>query len=214
MEEGAWEDGDGSLTYAVTDLTNGTGYDVQVRAADENDVDGAWSSTTSATPEDHGNSRIYATSVTADARVWGVIAPTDDEDYFRFTVSGTTDFWIYTLGDLNTAGELQDSDGASVASSDYGGVLPNPDNFFIWRKLQSGTYYIKVTGYGSDETPYILRVRTIADTSSRSNAAALSINGFASGTIDPEEDEDYFKLQLSQTTEVAIRASRIPGYGW
>ena len=177
---------------------------------DEGDVNGAWSATTSATPEDHGDNRTDATRITADARIWGAIDPTDDEDYFRFSVSGTADFWIYTLGDLDTVGELLDSNGIPIASGDYGAVLPNPDNFFLWLKLQSGTYYIKVTGFGSTDEPYVLRIRQFTDTTTRSNAATLSINGFASGTIDPEEDADYFKLVLSETTEVAIRASGFP----
>ena len=210
VEEDAWEDGGGSLTYAITGLTNDTGYDVQVRAVDENDVNGAWSTTSSATPEDHGNTRADATSITTDARIWGAFDPTNDEDYFRFSVSGTADFWIYTLGDLDTVGELLDSSGNPIASDDYGAVLPNPDNFFLWRKLQSGTYYIKVTGFGSTDEPYVLRIRQFTDTTSRSNAATLSINSFASGTIDPEEDSDYFKLVLSETTEVVIRASGFP----
>ena len=144
--------------------------------------------------------------------MWGAIDPTDDEDYFSFSVSSTADYWIYTLGDLDTVGELLDSNGMSVdISDDYGGVLPNPDNFFMWRKLQSGTYYIKVTGYGSTDEPYILRIREFTDTTSRSNAATLEIStALANGTIDPEDDEDYFKLELSETTEVAIRASGFP----
>ena len=56
----------------------------------------------------------------------------------------------------------------------------------------------------------MLRLRRFADTTSRSNAATLNINGFTSGTIDPEEDSDYFKLVLSETTEVVIRASGFP----
>ena len=36
------------------------------------------------------------------------------------------------------------------------------------------------------------------------------LDGFAAATIDPENDEDYFKLELSQETEVAIRASGFP----
>ena len=199
-----------ALQYTVTGLTNGTEYDVQVRAVDVDDVDGAWSATTSATPADHGDSRTDATSVTAGARVWGAIDPADDEDYFSFSVSGTADYWIYTLGDLDTVGELLDSGGMSIDINDRGSVLPNPDNFFLWSKLQSGTYYIKVTGYGPTDEPYILRIREFTDTTSRSNAATLEINGSASGTIDPEDDDDYFKLELSETTEVAIRASGFP----
>ena len=210
VEVDAWKDGGGSLTYAVTGLTNGTEYDVQVRAVDVDDVDGAWSATTSATPADHGNTRAAATSVTAGARVWGAIDPADDEDYFSFSVPRTADYWIYTLGDLDTVGELFDNTGMSIDINDRGSVLPNPDNFFLWRKLQTGTYYIKVTGYGSTDEPYILRVREFTDTTSRSNAATLAIDGFASGTIDPEYDQDYFKLELSQSTEIAIRASGFP----
>ena len=210
VAEDAWGDGGGSLAYAVTGLTNGTEYDVQVRAVDEDDVDGAWSATTSATPADHGDTQATATIVSPDARVWGVIDPAEDEDYFSFSVSTTADYWIYTLGDLDTVGELLDSNGMSVDTSDRGGVLPNPDNFFLWQRLQSGTYYIKVTGYGPADEPYILRIREFRDTTSRSNAATLNINGSASGTIDPEDDEDYFKLELSAATEVAIRASGFP----
>ena len=210
VKEDAWEDGDGSLAYTIPGLTNGTEYDVQVRAVDEKDADGMWSATTSATPADHGDTRADATSVTAGARVWGTIDPTDDEDYFRLSVSRTADYWIYTLGDLDTVGELLDSNGMSLDTSDRGGALPNPDNFFLWQRLQSGTYYVKVTGYGSTDEPYTLRIREFTDTTSRSNAATLSIDGSASGTIDPEDDDDYFKLELSETTEVALRASGCP----
>ena len=210
VEEDAWEDGGGSFAYTVTGLTNGTEYDVQVRAVDEDDVDGAWSATTSATPADHGDTRAAATSVTAGANVWGAIDPAADEDYFSFSVSSTADYWIYTLGDLDTVGELLDSNGMSIESNDYGAVWPNPDSFFLWHRLQSGTYYLKVTGYESTDEPYILRVREFRDTTSRGNAATLAIDGFASGTIDPKDDEDYFKLKLSETTEVAIRTSGFP----
>ena len=86
-EEDAWKEGGGGLAYAVTGLTNGTEYDVQVRAVDEDDVDGAWSATTNGTPADHGDERVDATSVSAGARVWGVIDPAADEDYFSFSVS-------------------------------------------------------------------------------------------------------------------------------
>ena len=209
-EEDAWKEGGGGLAYAVTGLTNGTEYDVQVRAVDEDDVDGAWSATTNGTPADHGDERVDATSVSAGARVWGVIDPAADEDYFSFSVSKTADYWIYTLGNLDTVGELLDSNGMSVESDDYGAVLPNPDNFFLWQRLQSGTYYIKVTGFGPTDEPYILRIREFTDTTSRSNAATLNLDSSASGTIDPEEDEDYFKLELSAATEVAIRASGFP----
>ena len=210
VEEDAWEDGGGSLAYAITGLTNGTEYDVQARAVDKDDVDGAWSATTSATPADHGNTRAAATSVTAGARVWGAIDPASDEDYFSFSVSSTADYWIYTLGDLDTVGELFDNTGMSIDISDRGGLLPNPDNFFLWYRLQSGTYYIKVTGFGPTDEPYVLRIREFTDTTSRSNAATLNLNSSASGTIDPDDDEDYFKLELSRGNGSCHSLLRVP----
>ena len=210
VAEDAWQEGEGSLTHAVTGLTNDTGYDVQVRGIDEDDVNGAWSATTSATPGDHGGTRTDATSVSAGDRVWGVIDPTDDEDYFTFTVSSTADYWIYTLGDLDTVGDLLDGDGELIKSSDYGRVLPNPDAFFLWDKLQPGTYYVKVTGFGATDEPYTLRVREFTERTGWPTAVPLNLDGSASGTIDPENDFDFFRIQLTETTEVAIRASGFP----
>ena len=127
VEEGAWKEGSGSLAYAVTGLTNGTEYDVQVRAVDEDNVDGAWAATTSATPADHGDTQVAATTIfSPDASVWGAIDPADDEDYFSFSVSSTADYWIYTLGDLDTVGELLDSGGMSIKSNDRGGAAAQP----------------------------------------------------------------------------------------
>ena len=80
----------------------------------------------------------------------------------------------------------------------------------MWRKLQSGTYFIKVTGYGPTDEPYILRVREFTDTTSRSNAATLNLNGSASGTIDPEDDDDYFKLELSRDNGSRHSRLRVP----
>ncbi len=210
VEGDVWEDGDGSLTHAITGLTNGLGYHVQVRAADDDDVDGVWSDTSTAIPRDHGNTRTDATIVAVGSRVWGVIDPSDDVDYFSFTVSNTADYWVYTTGDLDTVGELLDSDGNLLKADDYGSVLPNPDAFFLWYKLSSGTYYVKVTGFGDADTPYILRIRDFQERSGWSTAAALPINGSSSGTIVPEDDTDFFKLQLTETTEVAIRSSGFP----
>ena len=110
VEEDAWEDGGGSLAHAVTGLTNGTEYDVQVRAVDVRRCRRrlvGHNRRNSRGPRQH--SRIDATSVTAGASVWGAIDPAADEDYFSFSVSRTADYWIYTLGDLDTVGELLDS---------------------------------------------------------------------------------------------------------
>ena len=51
----------GSLEYTATGLSNGTEYDVQVRAVNANG-DGPWSLTATGTPDDHGDTLETATA--------------------------------------------------------------------------------------------------------------------------------------------------------
>ena len=149
----------GRQEYGITGLTNGVAYDVQVRAVDSYG-DGAWSATASATPADFADALADAGELTLQTessgklhplgslRYWGKIDPSSDEDYFKLVLTDTqvpvdVGFWIYTLGDLDTVGELLDDAGETIESDDFGGVLPNPENFFIWRTLKAGTYYIQ-----------------------------------------------------------------------
>ena len=75
----------GSLHGVLPGLANGTGYDVQVRAA--SDTDGAWSSTSTGTPAEHGNSTGAATTLTLGTPLGGAIDPGTDEDYFKLVLS-------------------------------------------------------------------------------------------------------------------------------
>ena len=161
VEDDAWTSG--ALRYAVTGLTNGVGYDVQVRAVTDG-VDGPWSAAGSGTPADHGDTLAAATTVAPDTRVSGLIHSAGDADYFKFVLSKQVDVWIYTTGELDSVGDLLDSKGLSIDSNDDGRVSPNPRNFFLWRTLAAGTYYVKVVGFEASQGPYVLRVRTFADT--------------------------------------------------
>ena len=207
VEDDAWMSG--ALRYAVTGLTNGVGYDVQVRAVNDG-VDGPWSAAGSGTPADHGDTLAAATTVAPDTRVSGFIQSAGDADYFKFVLSRQVDVWIYTTGALDSVGDLLDSKGLSIDSNDDGRVSPNPRNFFLWRTLAAGTYYVKVVGFEASQGPYVLRVRTFVDTRSRSDAAELKLGGLASATIDPDDDVDYFRLELSEAADVVIRSSGFP----
>ena len=224
VDDDAWTVG--RQEYGITGLINGVAYDVQVRAVDSYG-DGAWSDMVSATPADFGNDTDNATELTLQTessgklhprgslRYWGKIDSSRDEDYFKLVLTDTqvptpVGFWIYTLGDLDTVGELLNEDGEVIESDDFGGVLPDPENFFIWHTLEAGTYYIKVAGYGTETGDYVFRVRTFTDTTRRSNATELKLGGSASGMIDPENDQDYFKLELSETADVILRGSGFP----
>ena len=206
VEDDAWTAGSGDLKYAVADLTNGVRYDVQVRAVDST-TDGPWSATASETPADYGDSQDSATTLAPDTEVWGTIDPGGEEDYFKLQLSKTVGVWIFTTGDLDTEGALLDSSGLPITGNDDGNVGSGPLNFFIWRTLDAGTYYVKVNGSRSSGGAYVLRTRTFTDTTGRTNAEKLELGGSASGILDPGGDADYFRLDLAENAEVVIRST-------
>ena len=133
----------GSLHGVLPGLANGAGYDVQVRAA--SDTDGAWSSTSTGTPAEHGNSTGAATTITLGTPLGGAIDPGADDDYFKLVLSSATTILIRTSGDLDTVGELLDNGGSQLDMNDDGDLPESPANFLIWRAARAGTYYVKVS---------------------------------------------------------------------
>ena len=200
----------GSLTYTIAGLPENTEYDVQVRAVNATG-DGAWSATTTGTTQDHGDTTATATSLTLDTDMAGAIASGTDADYFTFTLTQKTHLFIWTTGELDTVGELQDSSGTELASNDDNPFSADdplasaPSNFFLWKTLAAGTYYIKVTAYGGTTGAYVLRTRATVDSSSSADAHAITLDsdGIAveRGILKPDvghnPDSDYFTLTLS-----------------
>ena len=213
VEDPAWESGDGALSTTISGLTDSTEYDVQVRAVNANG-DGDWSATETGTP-DHGDSASEATSLVLDTDTEGVIDPGTDVDYFTFRLTRETGIRIWTTGDLDTVGELQNSSGTVIDSDDDGPFSSAPLSFFMWQTLARGTYRIKVSSYGEATGSYVLRTRTMVDTSSISNAQEITFNsagnGAQSGLIGPGGDTDYFKIELSEATDLVIRTTGLVG---
>ncbi len=213
VEDDAWKSGDGALSYTISGLTDSTEYDVQVRAVNANGA-GDWSATETGTP-DHGDSASEATSLTLDTQMEGVIDPGTDVDYFTFTLNQETGILIRTLGDLDTVGELQNSSGAVIDGNDDGPFSDTPLGFFMWQTLAAGTYRIKVSSYEDATGSYVLRTRTIVDTSGIANAQEIAFdsdgNGAANGLIDTGDDTDYFTFTLSETTDIVIRTTGLVG---
>ena len=209
-EDDAWKSGDGALSYTISGLTDSTEYDVRVRAVNESDA-GDWSTTVTGTTSDHSDTISEATSLPLDTPLEGVIDPGTDVDYFTFRLTRETGLLIWTAGDLDTVGELQNSSGTVIDSDDDGPLSSAPLNFFMWQTLAAGTYRIKVSSYGDDTGSYVLRTRTMVDTSSISDAQEITFdsdgNGFTNGLIDPGGDTDYFKFTLSETADIVIHTT-------
>ena len=218
VEDDAWTAG--SLTSTIAGLPDSTGYDVQVRAVNASG-DGAWSSTATGTTLDHGDMAATATALTLDTPQGGGIEPGTDVDYFTFTLTQETGLLIWTAGDLDTVGELQDSSGTVLTSnddnlfSDDDPLSSAPSNFFVWHTLAAGTYSIKVTSYGGATGSYVLHTRAIVDSSGTADAHEITLDsdgrsverGILAPGIGPSRDRDYFTLTLSATTEVIMHTT-------
>ena len=106
--------------------------------------------------DDHDDDRASATRVALPSETSGEIDPSDDEDWFRFEVTASGDVVAETSGVLDTIGALHDANGDVLAVDDDSG---DAYNFRIQRTLDAGTYYLRVTSYGSNTGSYVLHLR-------------------------------------------------------
>ena len=105
-----------------------------------------------------------ATPIQVGSSVSGRIDPADDVDFYRFVVSATTDIWVYTTGDLNTAGGLHDSSSDLLVFNDNSRIPGRWLNFHVRLRIPQGVYYIGVTS--ADQVTvgnYTLHVKAVSD---------------------------------------------------
>ncbi len=111
--------------------------------------------------DDHSNNRSGATSLSLGSSLSGRIETDGDVDYFSVRVNESGRLIVYTTGNLDTRGVLQNSSGSALTNNDDGG---EGNNFRIERSVTAGTYYIAVEGYDASETgDYTLYARLISD---------------------------------------------------
>lgn len=140
-----------------------------------------------------------------EAEKSGQIETGTDVDYFSVQVSGYGVLTVYTTGNIDTQGALQNSSGSTLATDDDGA---SENNFGINYVVNSGTYYIKVEGYGSETGSYTMNALFYSDDSNTwVDATALSwivLNTSGSlgidriGWIENLNDKDYFKVQVNK----------------
>ena len=184
--------------------------------------------------DDHGNTRSSATSLASLGSAWsGRIEPGSDIDYFKVQVNKSGVLTVYTTGNLDTRGILQNSSGTTLVRNLDDG---SENNFKIERSVSAGTYYIKVESYRSYTGNYVIHVyfreqpsNRLAESSSvrtpvsrqrsssspssvqkndhgnnRSGATSLALGGSRSGQINPGSDIDYFKVQVSKSGVLTV----------
>ncbi len=211
VTDDAWTSG--ALSYSIADLRDSTSYDVQVRAVNSAG-DGDWSASTAQATDDYGSTRATAAAIPlgdSTTSVAGRIDSDSDEDFFSFVVSETTELVLYSTGDLDTFGELQESDGTVVKSNDDGRFPERPWNFLVRARLDAGTYYIAVKGGDGATGEYDLHGAFVPDDVGNSlpSAAAAHLGMVTAGRIGRpgdtnSHDADYYKLELDTATDFYV----------
>ncbi|MDE2822559.1 MAG: hypothetical protein OXK79_03530, partial [Chloroflexota bacterium] len=154
------------------------------------------------TADDHGNTISTATNLPLGSSIGGRIDPGEDSDVFRLdlsSASGTTDVWIYTTGDLDTAGGLFDRNANRLAVDDDSFIVGRFSNFHIRANLDPGVYYIVVVSYRSLYVGhYTLHAEAVTDPGSTFNSATrLSLDSPTPGTIGAARNADYFRMEFT-----------------
>ena len=144
----------------------------------------------------------------------GVIEPGEDGDHFRIEVTELTEAILYTSGWTDTLGTLLDSDGREITSDEYGGA---GRNFRLVAILRPGAYYVKVAQGGRSGLPPLhAEARAAPGTGSytlHAEGASVSpiplpLNGAPKeASIDSGQDRDFFRIEVTELTEVAIYTS-------
>ena len=154
--------------------------------------------------DDHGDDFISATAITVGTVTPGQMELSGDSDYFKFTVSQTGVYVIYSRNFLDVRAYLYSSSYAVIASDTDSGEV---DNFRIERTLNPGTYFLRVQSHYSSETgDYEVWIEgpgapLVTDDHGFSwhSATEISVGTVTPGEMELPGDMDYFKFTVSQT---------------
>ena len=128
---------------------------------------------------DHGDERATATEVEARSDTDGALE-SGDVDYFRIVVDASGTLEVYSSGNTDTYGYLEDAGGEVLRSNDDGGA---GTNFRISEDVSAGMYFVRVRGYNNRTTgDYTLHVR-FTESDSQPSFAAGSGPGDQSYTV-------------------------------
>ena len=167
---------------------------------------GSWAQSS----DDHGNSFSTATDISLGSSITGRIDYGRDADIFKLDLSrasGFTNAWFYTTGDLDSWGQLHDSNGRLIALNNNL-VTGTEHNFHMRAFLPRAVYYIAV--YSADDVTtgnYTLHAQVATDPGSTTGTAtSLVPDSPTPGMIGTASDADYFRLDVTKSTDVTIYA--------
>lgn len=105
-------------------------------------------------PPDQGETPATAEALSLNTTVRGSLASSTDVDFFRIEVPAPGVFSVNTTGDADTMGAILDSVETVFEFNDdyYWDILGEAGNLnfaLLNIDLAAGTYYVRVTGFGS-----------------------------------------------------------------
>jgi len=144
-----------------------------------------------------------AIPVNLDSSTPASIDRINDTDFYRFTISETTDISIQTTG-VDIRGEILDELGNFISTDD----IPNDGNFSFRITLAPGTYFILISAFDSSVLgDYTLQINTVFDNhgNEANTATQISIGSTTAGEIGVGGDVDFFRFDITTTTLVSLK---------
>ena len=167
----------------------------------------AWHENLSDHGDDHHDTVDRAMLVTAfPAFLHGVLGTAGDRDVFRIaTGSGT--LRAYSNGPTDTFGTLLGANGVRLAEDDQSGA---GSNFHVESIVESGDYYVEVSGLGSVIGPYTLSIEFVAGGAT----PRAGFSGFAAHVIDgdPPSVDTLHQVDLDGDGDLDILTSGINSF--
>lgn len=136
-----------------------------------------------------------AREISVNSSINGSIGVEGDVDYFKLTTNIEGTYKIYTTGNLDTIGELEDSSGDMLEENDDGG---EDRNFKIQYTLSEDTaYYIRVSGYEDATGDYTLHVDAPIPDSPSAPKLDYRIEGGFEVKWDNVTNADGYRLKIT-----------------
>ena len=202
----------GTLEYELAGLTKDVRYDLQLRAVNAIG-DGAWTPTTLQATNDHPNSKDGATPITLDSATTGYLDPNDDRsDFFTFTLTASTEVWIYTTGNVDTRLTLRNSSDSIIWGVDRSRSLRSDGmrNAALQAVLEADTYSLDVWQWAAADLhgPYMVHVVTgVTPGDSFDTATTVTAGVDVYTRFVNTEDSHYYTFEVASRTAVWMRSA-------
>lgn len=149
--------------------------------------------------DDYGNSCDDARQINPNSQRDGKLEIGGDVDYFHIELVSSGTLKLNSLGGTNTYGTLKDASCSTIAENDNDG---GDGNFQTSTQLAPGNYYLEIRGASPDTSgAYQVLSEFAADDdhgSTCEEATDLTIGGVLGGVLEKEQDQDFFRLNITQ----------------